>query len=316
MFKKIRRKISNWLYALPFGLKAGDEMIAAPTKDGSEGTGIHQQKVSKSVWADLLEGKLTKEAEALRYTMYRAEEKSNEYKYIGGGLAKKVAKPETLKKFKMGNFDLAYTVNESVELLQENKTDPTTLPTRKAISVTRYNNVSRFNIEKYVNSIYVNLVSEPMTIELRFENDLSSRLMRPFLNHLKSVSQALGSDNENVRQKTLREEDVLNGIEKIEFTTYGCSNNIPNGIHYILNDIKYKEFKESQEFISIIYTVGRYEDGKLLSDKYYSKEEDERYKKKERRENAAALIDVVNASKTSKKKDEDGEISMKRHCTE
>ena len=313
MLKKIRKIISKFLYALPFGMKAGDEVITAPTADGSEGAGIHQQKVTKNILNDLLEGRLTEEVQALRYSTFLVEERANDYKYVGGGRAKRVETPKSIRKFKMGNADLPYTAKESVEFMEENKYDPTAIPTRKAVEVTNRNNISRFVLNKYINSICVNLDSNPMTIELRFENDMRSRLMRPFINHLRDIMGKLNEGKEEVVKKTISNEDVLSGIEKIEFTTYGCSNNIPNGIHYALYGIKFKEIKDEVEYVSIIYTVDRYEDGKKLSEQYYSEKQDKRYKNKEAKPGAAALIDIANANKSLEGKDKQDTRNTGRH---
>ena len=313
MLKKIRKTISKFLYALPFGLKAGDEVITAPTVDGSEGAGIHQQKVTKNVLNDLLEGRLTEEVQALRYSTFLVEERANDYKYVGGGRAKRVEKPKSIRKFKMGNIDLVYTDDESLDMICEEKYDPTGLPTRKAIQVTNRDSVTRFKLDRYINSICVNLDSNPMTIELRFENDMRSRLMRPFINHLRDIIGKLNEDKEEVVKKTISNEDVLSGIEKIEFTTYGCSNNIPNGIHYVLYGIKFKEFKDEAEYVSIVYTVDRYEDGKKLSEQYYSEKQDKRYQNKEMKPGGAALIDIANANKSLEGKDKQDPQSTGRH---
>lgn len=317
MLKKLKRIVSKFLYALPFGLKAGDEIMTAPTSDGSEGAGIHQQKQTKSVWADLLQEKLTEEAIAIRYTMYKAEEKSNEYKYVGGGRTRKVDKPVNLKKFKMGNIDLDYTGEESLEMLNNGNFSLTAIPKRKAIKVTCRNSVNRFNIENYINSICVNLNTQPMTIELRFINDMQSRFMRPFLNYVRGLIKKINeAPNEEVVVTMIKKEDILSGIDNIEFSTYGCSNNVPNGIHYVLKGIKFKEFNDGKEYLSITYTVDNYEDGQLLSDKYYSEKQDQRYKKKEAKKNGAALIDVASASKSLEEKNEQDTQNTNRHCSE
>ena len=184
MLKGLKRWTNRILYALPFGLKAGDEIIAAPTTDGTEGAGIHQTKQAKSVWADLLEGKLTKEAEALRYTMYLAEEKSNEYEYLGNGLAKKRENPINTKKFRMKNNQVVYTQAEALEIIEKNNNDVNSIPERRLVTIVSQNPAPRFNLTKYVEEIRVDLSSPTMTIELMFENDKRSRRMKPFLSYI------------------------------------------------------------------------------------------------------------------------------------
>lgn len=315
MFEKLRRKIYNMFYALPFGLKAGDELITAPTSDGSEGVGIHETKQTKSVWADLLEGRLTKEAEAMRYTMFLAEEKSNEYKYEGGGRATKVKKNGyNNKRFKMDNIDLEYSADESVDLITSNKQDATLMPVRKIVHLGLRNEFTRFNLEKYVSSIRVRLDDEPMTIELMIENDMTNRLLRPLLNHIVQFKDELdNAQNEDIEKRLIRNEDLCNNIKDIDFTTYGCTNNVPNGIHYNLSGIEFNRIEVTDKYICLIYNVGKYDDGKLLSEKFYSKEQQERYDRKEMKENGATLIDIASASKTLEEGNKPSHIRRRRN---
>lgn len=314
MLKGLKKWVNRFLYALPFGLKAGDEIIAAPTTDGTEGAGIHQTKQAKSVWADLLEGKLTKEAEALRYTMYLAEEKSNEYEYLGNGLAKKRENPINTKKFRMKNNQVVYTQAEALEIIEKNNNDVNSIPERRLVTIVSQNPAPRFNLAKYVEEIRVDLSSPTMTIELMFENDKRSRRMKPFLSYIDTFFKKLDSAiNDEVREKFIKEEDICN-LKNIEFITEGCTNNVPNGIHYLLHDLKFSESKCSDDYHSIKYVVGDYDDGKLLSEKFYCKEQDERYQKKEKKENGAApLIDVAAASETINGEEKEDTENTQRH---
>ena len=314
MLEGVKKWTNRILYALPFGLKAGDEIIAAPTTDGTEGAGIHQTKQTKSVWADLLEGKLTKEAEAMRYTMYLAEEKSNEYEYLGNGLAKKRENPINTKKFRMKNNQVVYTQDEALEIIGKNNNDVNSIPERRLVTIESQNSTPRFNLTKYVEEIRIDLSSPTKTIELMFENDKRSRRMKPFLSYINAFFKKLDNAiNDEVREKFIKGEDICN-LKYIEFTTEGCTNNVPNGIHYLLHDLKFSNFKCSDDFHSIKYVVGNYDDGKLLSEKFYCKEQDERYQKKEKKENGAApLIDIAAASETINGGEEENAENTQRH---
>lgn len=315
MFKKLRRKLYSIFYALPFGLKAGDELMAAPSSDNSEGAGIHEIKQTKSVWADLLEGRLTKEAEAMRYTMFLAEEKSNEYKYEGGGRATKIKKNGyNNKRFKMDNIDLEYSGDESIDLINSNKQDATLMPVRKIVHLGLKNEVTKFKIEKYINSIRVKLDQEPMTIELMIEHDVTNRLLRPLLNYIKAFKEKLdNAQNNDIKERLTKNEDLCSNIKDIDFITYGCTNNVPNGIHYYLTDIKFNGIEIKDNYVILSYNVGKYDDGKLLSEKFYSKEQQERYDKKEMKENGAALIDIASAAKTLAERDGQEKDDKPRH---
>lgn len=320
MLKKLKRKAYNMFYALPFGLKAGDEIITAPTMDGSEGVGIHETKQTKSVWADLLEGKMTKEAEAIRYTMFLAEEKSNEYKYEGGYRAKKIEKNGfNNKRFKMNNIDLEYAFDESVDMIKNNKQDATLMPVRKIVKIDLKNEATKFNLEKYIGCIRVKLDENPMTIELMIEYDLTNRQLRPLLNYITAFAEKLNNAKTNdIFERLVENEDLCSNIKDIDFSTYGCTNNVPNGIHYYLTGIKFVRVEIKDDFISLVYNVEKYEDGKLLSEKFYSKEQQEKYNNKEMKENGAVLLDIAAASKTlseneQKEIDAPGHIRKRRN---
>jgi hypothetical protein len=102
-------------------------------------------------------------------------------------------------------------------------------------------------------------------------------------------------------------------IKDIDFITYGCTNNVPNGIHYYLTDIKFNGIEIKDNYVILSYNVGKYDDGKLLSEKFYSKEQQERYDKKEMKENGAALIDIASAAKTLAERDEQEKDDKPRH---
>ena len=78
--------------------------------------------------------------------------------------------------------------------------------------------------------------------------------------------------------------------------------------------MKFSEFKCSDDYHSVKYVVGDYDDGKLLSEKFYCKEQDERYQKKEKKENGAApLIDVAAASETINGEEKEDTENTQRH---
>ena len=90
MLKGLLRRIKKIAYSIPFGMKAGDEMLATSNKDGSNGIVMEDKIEQNSLLNSLLRGEVTQEVEELRYETYKAEEESNNYKYIGNGVAMKI----------------------------------------------------------------------------------------------------------------------------------------------------------------------------------------------------------------------------------
>lgn len=99
-------KIKSWfyrlLYALPFGLKGADEeILGGNSSNDNNGTSIVQQVEDKTVFNNLLKGTVTQSVEELRYRTYKVDEESQNYEYLGNGVAvKKEDKPVKKNKYK------------------------------------------------------------------------------------------------------------------------------------------------------------------------------------------------------------------------
>ena len=72
-------------------------MLATSNKDGSNGIVMEDKIEQNSLLNSLLRGEVTQEVEELRYETYKAEEESNNYKYIGNGVAMKIDSSEEKK---------------------------------------------------------------------------------------------------------------------------------------------------------------------------------------------------------------------------
>lgn len=123
MLKGLLRRIKKIAYSIPFGMKAGDEMLATSNKDGSNGIVMEDKIEQNSLLNSLLRGEVTQEVEELRYETYKAEEESNNYKYIGNGVAMKIDSSEEKKakrrlKFTQYNRDVEYGMKESMSIAE------------------------------------------------------------------------------------------------------------------------------------------------------------------------------------------------------
>lgn len=290
MLKRLLRRIKSLFYSIPFGMKAGDEIIATSSIDSTNGSGVHQVKKQNSVWADLLQGKITQEVEALRYTMYLAEEKSNEYEYLGNGLSKGKVNDITVRNFKMNNIELDYGFLESTNLLEgKNKYDAIYMPTRRLLNI-EYNNPTKYNVSNCVDSFKVNFNNEPYTIKLYIGDKSYACPQKKLYNDLKKIKDSLVEiGNTPTVKNFIKKQDILSDIKEIDFITHEASNNIPNGIHYKLTDLTFKEITFDYNDIVLLFHVGKLEDGELLSDKFYCKEQDMRYKNKEAKNDGVIL---------------------------
>ena len=65
MLKRIIGKIKNLFLAIPFGMKAADELLATSNKDDDAGSSMHQKISQNNLLNDLLKGEITQEVEEL-----------------------------------------------------------------------------------------------------------------------------------------------------------------------------------------------------------------------------------------------------------
>ena len=86
---KIKKYLLNLWYGLPFGLKAADTEIMGSNNNGSDGSSIHQEVSDERVAKHLLKGEVTQEVEELRYRTYKVAGESENYEYLGNGVAVK-----------------------------------------------------------------------------------------------------------------------------------------------------------------------------------------------------------------------------------
>ena len=128
MLKNLIRKAKNLLFAIPFGMKAGDELLATSSKDDNAGSSIHKKVEQNSLLEALLRGEVTQEVEELRYETYKAEEESNNYAYVGNGQSVKIDDTEKKKanrrlKFIQLNGDVEYGLSESLKIVEDASDD-------------------------------------------------------------------------------------------------------------------------------------------------------------------------------------------------
>lgn len=289
---RVLDKIKGFFMAIPFGMKAGDDILTTSNTDVDGGDSIHQQVEHKSIWNDLLKGELTQEVEELRYETFKSEEMSNEYQYIGNGQAtKKEGTKKTIlnkrKKFFQYNTDQEYGIMESLEMLN-NKDDrlKDDWKKRKIFKITYNNNVVKFRLENHVEKIMVDLTGGKNRTLLYFVDDKLNRDLRPLVNFLKKTKKDLDAFGENeLAKKTYKSKnEICSDLSELKFTTLNATNDVPNGIDYNFKKPKFIQIKEENGYVILEYEWKEFDGNVLLSERFKSKTGEEKIKNKEKRE--------------------------------
>ena len=293
MLKGLLRRIKKIAYSIPFGMKAGDEMLATSNKDGSNGIVMEDKIEQNSLLNSLLRGEVTQEVEELRYETYKAEEESNNYKYIGNGVAMKIDSSEEKKakrrlKFTQYNRDVEYGMKESMSIAEsKNESEKLDYVSRKLFRFTYIDTCVRFKHETYIEKIDFDLRNGFVT-KMHYICDKMNRKSVPFANavrKIKSDLDSIDSDNSKIVEEYVSRNEILSSIKELEFTTFNATNNVPNGIRYVFRKPKFENIECSDDDISITFSWKEMEGGKLLSEIYYSDSAEKKFKNKEKKKN-------------------------------
>lgn len=289
---KFFEKIKNILYAIPFGMKAGDKLFTTSNTNVDDGSSIHQQVEHHSLWNDLLKGELTQEVEELRYETFKSEEMSNEYQYIGNGQAmKKNGNKKSIenkrKKFVQYNSDQEYGIRESFKLLEnEDERLLCDWGKRKLFKAEYKNPIVKFKLENYIYKVKVDLTNDKYETFFYFIDDNYNREVRPLVNFLKKTKKELESlDGNDTAIKTYKSKnEICSELTKFKFTTLNATNDVPNGIDYIFEKPTFESITEEDGYVILKYSWKEFEGNKLLSERFKSETGEEKFKNKEKRE--------------------------------
>lgn len=280
--------------AIPFGMKAGDEIFTTSSKDIDGGDSIHQQVEHKSVWQDLLKGEVTQEVEELRYEMYKAEELSNEYEYLGNGQARKKdydnsTRLKNRKKFTQYNYEEEYGMLESLKMLDhEDERMKDDWKTRKTFKAEYNNPFVRFKLENYAEKVRIDISDDIYRTFLYFIDDNMSRKTRPLVNLAKKTKNEIENlklnGNDVQLREYIRKSELCSSMSSFKFTTINATNDVPNGIEYNFSNPKFEDITLENGYVIIEYSWKNFEGNKLLSEKFKSKTAEEKFKNKEKRD--------------------------------
>lgn len=242
MFKKFFKKLYFNIYTFCHTLFRGLEnanSVAFETGDSSNdsGGGIEVKKHRKSVLEDLLKGVVTEEVKALRYEMYLTEQKSNEYKYIGNGVARKYDKEELESRDE--KIKSPYEGYETVTVIHNVSIDSEGYD-NKTLKITRDGFIPRFRLEHFAEKacLYKNLYdgSHRLDIHVQSYNDRTFRIMKMFINEVFEI------------MNNLKKSDLVD-FESVEFSNRYLQ-------QFKLSDISFTQVVESEGYFIFSFNVG------------------------------------------------------------
>jgi hypothetical protein len=276
---KIKKFLLNLWYGLPFGLKAaGDEIMGAGDADQA-GTEINQQVSDKRVAKHLLKGEVTQEVEELRYRTYKVARETDNYEYVGHGVA--VKKDEEKKE------------QDIIRFSQENKLICNDV-------LTELKSVDSYGVEKYTTSInYISPVrfklqefltlidvvikkGEKAVTTLHFNDTRNPQVFKskPFVTELEKLEEMFNRND----TYALSRNDFATSIICMSFTTFKATDRQPDVISYsFVSPELIGVHHENGEF-KLIYQWKDYTRIDL-TEKFHNAELEEKYKKKEKKNN-------------------------------
>lgn len=278
--KSFFRRIMTWL---GLAMKGGDDVIM-------KGNGSNESKVSEeqevnenNVYAALLRGELTEEVKQLRYALYRVENESKNYTYLGNGVSVKTGSKnkesfETLTRIIQRNApqvnelwkDLGEMVDETNLAFDEGRNE------RFLITI-EYEDYPKFKLEKYIDTINVDILNKTFTLSISDVPDIERPITRALCNEL----------------------DKLVGVSGYEFEHCFLSKSA-NFIRFIAKDITYNH--ENAEVIIDKFKITKvtHEDGfyyihgdiyniilNNITNDFYNEEMEKKYQEKAPKKNNA-----------------------------
>ena len=252
-------------YGLGFGMKnAESEMFLSKNSSNSESSYVQQIK-EQNVGKDLLKGEVTQEVEDLRYSTYKVYKESNNYEYLGNGVAIKKEKIDfNINKFSFvqRNKIFCKSVYESFDETTDGDADKFTL-------IIGYETSPRFKLERFAECLTVCGTNGNVDITFRFNKayDLSSPITKMFYNELMKLE-----DSERGN------EIYSNNISNLCFTTYKAQGE-DDFIMYVFNNLRPKNYELLDQYVNITFTTNDFT-RQDLTEKFFSKNQQDKYEMK------------------------------------
>lgn len=274
---KFFRKVKNIFFSLPFGLKAADtEIMGSNVSGDGNDTEIKQQINDKRVSKHLLKGEVTQEVSELRYRTYKVNRETDNYEYVGQGVA-----------FKKDNKDNSNVIKFSQEnklicndVLTELKSVGTYGVEKYTVNI-EYLYPVRFKLQEFLTLVDVSIKNGENAITTLHFNDVRNPQMfksKPFVTELETLEELFKSND----TYKLSKNDFVTSIVCMSFTTFNATDRQPDVISYSFI---------SPELIGVNHDNGefkltyRWKDYNRLdlTDKFFNAELEEKYKNKEKK---------------------------------
>ena len=275
-------------YGLPFGLKGADTEIMGSNSQDSNGTLINQEVSDERVSKHLLKGEVTQEVEELRYRTYKVANESENYEYLGNGIAvkKENDNAKNTKKryrFTQENENICESVLQSLQQVGNYGIE-------KYRFEIEYNSLVRFKVEKYATKVDVNINDDEGVIEtvLHFntESNPYDGSSKPFITE---ISKLLGVKSEY----EINRNEIASSIKSLSFTTYKASNESDLVTYSFTNGGKFLKFEQNGYEYLMTLSWDEYTRIPMnLEAKYYSKTMAEKYENKEKKNTPISLSNV------------------------
>ena len=267
MIKKIKNYILTLFYHLCYGLKNADNEIMTSKASVNSNINVQEQITQQNIGEDLLNSVVTQEVKDLRYSTYKVYNESKQYEYIGEGEAIKKESKKNVHKisFIQNNRNFCDGVYESL-FGDSDELDKFTLNIG-------YNYVSRFRVERFIESFQIEIENNICHVHFRFnyDYDLSSPITKMFYNEL---SELCNSSNKN--------NTISDNVSCVGFTTYKAQGE-DDFIMYIINNLKYDKVEKFDTYVIVSFISLDFMRTDL-TEKFYSKEQEKKYQTKENKQ--------------------------------
>lgn len=270
-------KIKSILYSLPFGLKAADtEIMGSNVSGDGNDTVINQQVNDNRVAKHLLKGEITKEVEELRYRTYKVNRETDNYEYVGHGVAVK-------KDEKKDNGIIRFSQENKLicnDVLSELKSVGTYGVEKYTVSI-NYSSPVRFKLQEFLTLVDVVIKDKEKAVTALHFNDTRNPQMfksKPFVAELEKLEELFNKND----TYGLSRNDFASSVLCMSFTTFKATNRQPDVVSYsFISPELISVHHENGEF-KLVYQWKDY--NRIdLTDKFFNAELEEKYKHKEKK---------------------------------
>lgn len=258
---KITKFFKKILYALPFGMKGGNEDIFGAPTNSIGGQTINQNVADERVGKHLLKGEVTQSVKELRYRTYKVDDESKSFKYLGNGVAVNEGKKErNLNHIKFSQECKLVTSSVLDDLKHVND-----YGTEKYTLDIAYNNPNvKFKLEQFATQIDVELkngidggdtsqFTTYVVTKLHFSSIPNGyeKKSAPFINELKNLKKMVDSaKSDEFITAIFAHSEIASSMFTLNFITYKATNDEPDLISYsFANPMLEKIEEENAEFI-------------------------------------------------------------------